>query len=116
MARRLWRHHPANAGARWQWLAVVGSDISVAPSAGSATAATLYFSDRLGGVEAFYRQCRFMVTGPIAFALPATVNQQLAHAVCADVRDSDRHRPPPNDGAAKAQHSKYTAFYVFFSC
>jgi hypothetical protein len=77
-ARRLWRHHPANAGAWWQWLAVVGSDISVAPSAGGATAATLYFSDRLGGVEAFYRQCRFMVTGPIAIALAATTAGSFA--------------------------------------
>jgi hypothetical protein len=29
---------------------------------------------------------------------------------------SDRQKPPPNDGAPKAQRSKYTAFYVFFSC
>ena len=29
---------------------------------------------------------------------------------------SGRQKPPPNDGAPKAQRSKYTAFYVFFNC
>jgi len=44
-------------------------DIGLAPSAGRTSAPTLYVFDCLGGVEAFYRQCRFMVTGPVAFTL-----------------------------------------------
>jgi hypothetical protein len=59
---------------RRQRLVVVRPDISLAPSAGSASAATLYVSDCLGGVEAFYRQYRFMVTRPSTFSLTATID------------------------------------------
>src|SRR5262245_30933457 len=51
----LWRHHPTDAGARRQWLIVVGPDIGLAPSAGCTSAPTFYVFDCLGGVEAFYR-------------------------------------------------------------
>ena len=81
MARKLWRHHPADAGARWQWPAVVGPDISLAPSAGSAPTPALYVSNSLGGLEAINQQGRFMVTRPIAFALAATIDEELANAV-----------------------------------
>ena len=77
----LWRHHPTDAGARRYWIVVVGPDIGLAPSAGCTSASTLYVFDCLGGVEAFYRQCRFMVTGPVAFTLAPTIDEELSNAV-----------------------------------
>src|SRR5262245_39012537 len=41
----LWRHHPTDAGARRQWIIVVGPDIGLAPSAGCTSAPTLYVFD-----------------------------------------------------------------------
>src|SRR5262245_63629145 len=41
----LWRHHPTDAGARRQWLIVVGPDIGLAPCAGCTSAPTLYVFD-----------------------------------------------------------------------
>ena len=60
---------------------LVRPDISLAPSAGSATTAALYVSNCLSGPEAIHLQRRFMVTGPIAFALAATIDEGLANAV-----------------------------------
>ena len=112
MARRLWRHHPADAGARWQWPAVVGPDISLAPSAGSAPTPALYVSNSLGGLEAINQQGRFIVTRPIAIALAATIDEEVANAVRSNrlYRDGLRvHRsidPKPNEMARNGKGEK----------
>ena len=84
-----WRHHPAHAGARRQWFAVVRSDIGLAPSAGSTPTAALYVSDCLGGLKAFNRQCRLVVTRPIAFAFTTAEYDHLRDAKRTDLSDGD---------------------------
>src|SRR5262245_44978145 len=76
--------HLANAGARRQWPAVVRPDIGLTPAACSATTTALSFSERLGGFEAINLQGRFMVTGPIAFTLAPTIDEQLANSMSAN--------------------------------
>jgi hypothetical protein len=75
------RHYPANVSARRRWLAVVGPDIGLAPCAGSTSTAALYVSDCLSSLKAINLQYRFMMTRPIAIALAATIDEELANAV-----------------------------------